>query len=60
MARFCAGWVMADADAAADTNLILGLYAPLVAALLATEHEPSCQIRAERILALILAGRRPK
>jgi hypothetical protein len=51
---------MADADAAADTNLILGLYAPLVAALLATEHEPSCQIRAERILALILAGRRPK
>jgi hypothetical protein len=47
-------------DNADDANLIRGLYAPLVTALLATEHEPSCQIRAERILALILAQRKPK
>jgi hypothetical protein len=48
------------ADDADDANLIRGLYAPLVTALLATEHEASAQLRADKILALILAQRKPK
>jgi hypothetical protein len=42
------------------TPLIHALYAPLVEALLATQHEPSIQERAAKILRHILAGRAAK